>query len=242
MSKNHTEKLVIILDKLDCIIKTTQDIEILLHFLKTIYKSNNNTINNKTSSTVKIILTFSNSSSSSALTPSTPTTPKAHLNILKSIESIFSNKNSVRLSISGEHPHNHSVDLSSMAFSDESSLKKTINENIKNLLFNIDHATSKSDAKNYENILNFSFIIDILILMLNQTRYGLKESELREILRMYFSASMAKHGQFLNYFISMTWYTFKYYINLFNISKNAALLASSIENNQILFKLCKFLR
>lgn len=204
-TKNPKEKLVIILDKLDSIIKNWHDLETLLHFLKTIYKTNTaNSQNNR----FKIIVTFSSSLSSSN---------KGTLNILKPIETIFSNKNSIRLSLTGVV--DQVVKRSSVS---SASSPKPLNENVKRLLFN-----------NTEEAIT---IFDILLLLLNQTRYGLKETELRDIIRSHFSQNI-KNPQLLNYFISMTWYTLKYYISLFNLPTSFSLLVASIEENQILFKL-----
>ena len=240
-SKPRAEKLVIILDKLDTVIKTHQDMDILLHFLKSVYKTNNATSNatttttttttptSSTKSTVKLILTFS---AASVTSTTAPLANKTHLNILKSIEAIFTSKNSMRLSISSTSEQQADIDDGSTSLVVDD-LRKTVNENIKKLLFSVD---SSSSGKSYEQMLNVSFIVDLLMLMLNQTRYGLKESELREILRMYYGSSLGKYTPHLSYFIAMAWYTLKYYVQLFGVARNVTLLASSIENQQVLFR------
>lgn len=223
-AKNQGEKILIILDKLDHIIKSSHDLEFLLNFLKNIFKSNTSSAHKHSTTAFKLILTFSSSFS---------TSNKNALNILKPIEAIFSNKHSIRFSITSET--SEFLASSSTPIDTHVSIKKTINENVKRILFNSDGMSD--NAKNHENILNLSLIVDILILMLNQTRYGLKESEIRDILRMHYNSSFSKSNHLLNYYISMSWYTLKYYFNLFNISTNSNTLTSSIENNQILYKL-----
>jgi hypothetical protein len=227
IAKTHGEKLLIILDKLDYIIKTSHDLDFLLSFLKSIFKTNTNSGHKSNTSAFKLILTFSSSFS---------TSNKNALNILKPIESIFSNKHSIRFSITSEtSAHEFSSPSSSNINDAHVNHKKTINEKVKRLLFNSEGISD--DAKNAEYILNLSLIIDILILMLNQTRYGLKESEIRDIIRLHYNSTLNKSNHLLDYYISISWYTLKYYFSIFNISNNSSILISSIENNQILYKL-----
>ncbi len=167
-AKNQGEKILIILDKLDNIIKSSHDLEFLLNSMKNIFKSNTSSAHKHNTTAFKLILTFSSSFS---------TFNKNALNILKPIEAIFSNKHSNRFSVTSEN--SEFLASSSTQNNTHVSIKKTINDNVKKVQFNSDGMSD--NAKNYKNILNLSLIVDILILKLNQTRSGLKESEIRDI-------------------------------------------------------------
>ena len=88
-------------------------------------------------------------------------------------------------------------------------------------------------ASSLENIQNQqdSNIFDTLISLLNQSRYGLKESELIDLVKLNNNSKNQSE-------IMLIWYTLKYLHKILDISPNLSLINQiNDQNNQFLFKL-----
>ena len=100
-------------------------------------------------------------------------------------------------------------------------------ERLKQKLLNLFKENSLQEA----NIL-----IDILIELLGKSRYGLKQTEVFDLLRQYARASLSHFKLNLEYCIQILWFTFLNYSNLF---QQFNLIETLVENNQILYRLDK---
>lgn len=79
---------------------------------------------------------------------------------------------------------------------------------------------------------NFSNFVDLLLYFLNETRYGVKQSEIGDMFRM----TNGIPDGLKNFLLDMTWFTVKYHSQLIS-APMPSLLALCTDNSQVLFKL-----
>lgn len=185
------------MDKLDCILKTKTDLDLLVNFLKSIYSSS--------SSNLKLVLTLS-------------LTNDSHHQILKPIEAILNKNSHSLLKLGQQQPQQGS------------SKAVQINDLLNSVLF--DDLTDENDSSLY------SYIVDLFLLLLSASRYGLKESELIEIIRIFtdnYLIPTSTSAKLMSYFTSLAWYSIKYYSKLFQ--SQSEFLVYSSENSQLMFRL-----
>jgi len=92
----------------------------------------------------------------------------------------------------------------------------------------------------FNNDLNFT--MNLFVLLLSQTRYGLKECELIDIIRAFnakntsCATQLQQQANRLNdYFVQSVWYCLKYYSIVFKSTRN--FLESSVQNRQLVYRL-----
>lgn len=187
------------MDKLDCLLKTKTDLDLLVNFIKSIYSSS--------SASLKLVLTLS-------------LTNDSHHQILKPIEAILSKSSHSLLKLGAQQPQPQPG----------SSKPLQINDLLNSVLF--DDLTDENDSSLY------SYIVDLFLLLLSASRYGLKEAELLEIIRIFtdnYLIPASTSAKLMSYFTSLAWFSIKYYSKLFQ--SQSELLVYSSENSQRMFRL-----
>ena len=234
------EKLVqrdifLVMDRVDKLVESEADQQLLLAVIRRLYSS-------PYSGMIKLVLTFKKTTlMSQSLT-----------HLIDSIQNVFDSSAGTPLATHDKFCFNINSKKASLVsnasvggvhspLSSESEL--FVKQNLK-LLFD--------GLKNSDPTLKFvsSHLIDSLFHLLSSSRYGLKQSELLDILHSYVlsttassssssSSAASQVASQLNHLISVVWFTFKYYLRLSKPAKSNALIETMIDNNQILYRLAR---
>ncbi len=188
------ECIVIFIDRIDRLLHSKYEQNILVKLLDKIYNNNSSL-----SSNLKLIITFS-------------TATDQFLNLIQPIKDLFKNESFI-----------HSInDSKSNDFNFSQNLNK-LKENLYSLF-------------KENNLMEANKLIDVLIDLVTKSRYGLKQKEIFDLLRIYNKKySICTTDTSFNYSIQVLWYTFKNYSNIFTNQFN--LIETLVENNQILYKI-----
>lgn len=218
-------QIIIILNGLDRILRTQYDLNIFLYFISKLYDERMQSAFN-----LKLILTLSCSSlfthlhaqhGSSSLTPSKA--PKLISHLIKKLESQFHNmKPNVKMNIDYHRTLETASSVANMNLKDR----------LMSSLFNVGSGGEASAVLN--------FVVDLLLYLLNETRYGVKQVEIFDLFRNSLSNQNLKNlnRASLAYVLNMAWYTIKYHSIIY--PKETNLIELTVDNNQLLFRLDVF--
>lgn len=153
---------------------------------------------------LKLILTLSASSSQQTS------------RLIKKIEHLFTSKSTHHINIDLNHVKGDSTSNSSSTTSLGSSNTTTLTDKLNQIFFKNNNDT------NIFNLTNF------LLHLLNETRYGLKQTELFDLVSSSNLNLKIQSKKHLNYILIVLWYSIKYYSNSIEFLN---------DNNQLLYKI-----
>lgn len=247
--ENKNKQIVIILNSLDRCLKSAYDVSLVVGFMSRLFGDASNTW---PSSAVRVILTLSANSSMSAQTA------KLVNSLHKKLDTLFvgssSSKPTYKLNIESQSSSRRSsLAAATSAFTGSS--WSSLNDQLTGLLFG---SGSGSDSK-------CSYLVDLLVYFLNETRYGVKQAELNDLFRASSSLSgsgvsvdassssvqanqssqnIIQEAALRGFMLDMAWHTLKYFGRLFATSSSSSsnsvptsLLALCTDQSQVLFKL-----
>lgn len=201
----HRGTVLIVLNSIDKLLHTQHDLNLLVEFLSHVY--------HESKSLVKLVMTVS-STPTVSVGHQTPTkTSKLISQLFAKLENLFAKNNNnskvvVKLSVS------ESGSESSSLYSAKLKQINELRDKLNKILF------AANDAK----------LLELLLYLLKETRFGLKQTEIIDLLNAY-SGSKKQH----NHLIPILWYTFKYHLILFD--QMTSLTEFLIDDNRLLFKL-----
>ena len=196
--------MIIILDRVERLIQSEYDQKFLLNLLDKLF--NNQT---KLRLNLKLILTFSIDSDNDFKEIFEP--------ILKNTTNQISLR---KFNLSVKCISNPSLSNSNI---EVNKLITEINQNL----------TKIFEINNFADV-NKLRLVEILLLILTKSRYGLKQCEIIDILRLYYKTNHQINQLYLDYLITITWYAFKNYTLIKNEPNLIEILT---DNNQTLYRL-----
>jgi hypothetical protein len=225
-AQNYKQPVLIVLNNIDKLLHTQHDLNLLVALLTKLYVSPSSAHYG-----LKLVLTLSSTPSITAAaksaTPTPTKTSKLVAQLFKKLEQLFPATHAKvlqRLNINETNSSDTSL------FSQKLKQLQHLREKLAAVLFANAHMSPDSAS-----------LLDLLLYLLKETRYGLKQTEIVDILHNFAAASTPASSsagltkKLLNHLIPIVWYTFKYHLVLFN--KTAGLTEFIRDDNRLLFKL-----
>ncbi len=240
--------MLIVLNSIDKLLHTQHDLNLLLALLAKIYARDSSLAAN-----LKLVMTISSTPSSSSTTNNTsssnntPTKTSKLVSLLfKKLENLFPNNVAADKII---HKLNINLNASSSTTTNSSdttaaTTTSLFSQKLKQLQKLRDKLTVVLFGNAGMNSPDATGLLDLLLYLLKETRYGLKQTELVDILHNFSAAtsssssSSSMNKKYLNHLIPIVWYTFKYHLVLFG--KTVNLTEFICDENRLLFKLGTF--